>query len=123
VERPDTGKKASACASQSARAAIAFSNHYYTLLMAAACGPDGRVVACEPNPVLAETYQPQNLALNGFYHGVEICSKVSGNGSAGSRTSGPCSASTGGPLWSGTPSHASRASGTHSFPTQSTWTT
>jgi|DewCreStandDraft_2_1066082.scaffolds.fasta_scaffold02494_4 FkbM family methyltransferase len=52
---------------------------YYTLLMAAACGPEGRVVACEPNPVLAETYLPQNLALNGFYHGVEICPKVIGN--------------------------------------------
>jgi FkbM family methyltransferase len=52
---------------------------YYTLLMAAACGPEGRVVACEPNPLLAETYLPQNLALNGFYHGVEICPKVIGN--------------------------------------------
>jgi FkbM family methyltransferase len=52
---------------------------YYTLLMAAACGPEGRVVACEPNPLLAETYLPQNLALNGFHHGVEICPKVVGN--------------------------------------------
>jgi FkbM family methyltransferase len=52
---------------------------YYTLLLAAACGPKGRVVACEPNPLLAETYLPQNLALNGFYHGVEICPKVIGN--------------------------------------------
>jgi FkbM family methyltransferase len=52
---------------------------YYTLLMAAACGPEGRVVACEPNPVLVETYLPQNLALNGFYHGVEICPNVIGN--------------------------------------------
>ncbi|MFN4261634.1 MAG: FkbM family methyltransferase [Gemmataceae bacterium] len=52
---------------------------YYTLLMAGACGPTGRVVACEPNPLLAETYLPQNLALNGFYHGVEICPKVVGN--------------------------------------------
>jgi FkbM family methyltransferase len=52
---------------------------YYTLLMAAACGPEGRVVACEPNPLLAGTYLPQNLALNGFYHDVEICSKVVGN--------------------------------------------
>ncbi len=52
---------------------------YYTLLMAAACGPEGRVVACEPNPLLAETYLPQNMALNGFYHGVEICPKVIGN--------------------------------------------
>lgn len=52
---------------------------YYTLLMTGACGPEGRVVACEPNPILAETYLPQNLALNGFYHGVEICPKVVGN--------------------------------------------
>jgi FkbM family methyltransferase len=52
---------------------------YYTLLMAAACGPEGRVVACEPNPILTETYLPQNLALNGFYHGVEICPKVISN--------------------------------------------
>jgi FkbM family methyltransferase len=28
---------------------------------------------------LVETYLPQNLALNGFYHGVEICPKVVGN--------------------------------------------
>lgn len=52
---------------------------YYTLLMAAACGAEGRVVACEPNPLLAETYLPQNLKLNGFYQGVEICPKVIGN--------------------------------------------
>jgi FkbM family methyltransferase len=52
---------------------------YYTLLMAAACGAEGRVVACEPNPLLAGTYLPQNLALNGFHHGVEICPKVIGN--------------------------------------------
>lgn len=52
---------------------------YYTLLMAAACGAEGRVVACEPNPLLAETHLPQNLALNGFYHGVEVCPKVVGN--------------------------------------------
>jgi FkbM family methyltransferase len=52
---------------------------YYTLLMTAACGPEGRVVACEPNPLLAETYLPQNLKLNGFYQGVEICPKVVGN--------------------------------------------
>jgi FkbM family methyltransferase len=49
---------------------------YYTLLFAAACGPEGRVIACEPNPLLAERYLPQNLALNGFYHGVDVCPKV-----------------------------------------------
>ena len=37
------------------------------------------MAACEPNPLLAGTYLPQNLALNGFYHGVEICLKVVGN--------------------------------------------
>jgi FkbM family methyltransferase len=52
---------------------------YYSVIMAAACGPEGRVLACEPNPLLAGTYLPQNLALNGFYHGVEICPKVIGN--------------------------------------------
>jgi FkbM family methyltransferase len=52
---------------------------YYTLLMAGACGPEGRLVACEPNPLLAEVYLPQNLALNGFYQGVEICPKAVGN--------------------------------------------
>ncbi len=50
---------------------------YYTLVMASAC-PGGRVVACEPNPLLAKTYLPQNLALNGFY-GVDVCPKVIGN--------------------------------------------
>jgi FkbM family methyltransferase len=52
---------------------------YYTLLMAAACGPEGRVVACEPSPLLAETYLPRNLALNGFQNRVEICPKAVGN--------------------------------------------
>jgi hypothetical protein len=49
---------------------------YYTLLMAGACGPEGRVAACEPNPLLAETYLPQNLALNGFYHGARALDPV-----------------------------------------------
>jgi FkbM family methyltransferase len=52
---------------------------YYTLLMARVCGFEGRVVACEPNPLLARMYLPQNLALNGFCHEVEICSKVISN--------------------------------------------
>ncbi|GIW91252.1 MAG: hypothetical protein KatS3mg109_1684 [Pirellulaceae bacterium] len=51
---------------------------YYTLLMALACGREGRVLACEPNPLLAETYLPQNLALNGCREQVEICQKVIG---------------------------------------------
>jgi FkbM family methyltransferase len=51
---------------------------YYTLLMALACGGDGRVLACEPNPLLAETYLPGNLALNGCREQVEICPKVIG---------------------------------------------
>ncbi|MBM3982760.1 MAG: FkbM family methyltransferase [Planctomycetes bacterium] len=52
---------------------------YYTLLMAAGVGPQGRVAACEPNPLLAGSYLPQNLALNGHHHGVEVCPKVVGN--------------------------------------------
>jgi FkbM family methyltransferase len=52
---------------------------YYTLLMASVCSATGRVVACEPNPLLAKTYLPQNLALNGFHHGVEICPRVVSN--------------------------------------------
>jgi len=52
---------------------------YYSVLMAAACGRGGRVLACEPNPLLAETYVPGNLALNGFQDRVEICQKVIGN--------------------------------------------
>jgi FkbM family methyltransferase len=36
-------------------------------------------LACEPNPLLAETYVPENLALNGFQDRVEICQKVIGN--------------------------------------------
>jgi len=51
---------------------------YYTLLMTAGCGSEGRVVACEPNPLLAETYLPQTLYLNGFRF-VEVCPKVIGN--------------------------------------------
>jgi FkbM family methyltransferase len=52
---------------------------YYTLLMASNCGAQGRVAACEPNPLLAENYLPRNLALNGIYHGVEIVPKVVGD--------------------------------------------
>jgi FkbM family methyltransferase len=55
---------------------------YYTLLMAAACERVGRVLACEPNPLLAEAYLPGNLALNGFRDRVEICQKVIGNSNA-----------------------------------------
>lgn len=46
--------------------------------MALACGREGRVLACEPNPLLAETYLPGNLALNGCREQVEICQKVIG---------------------------------------------
>jgi FkbM family methyltransferase len=52
---------------------------YYTLLMAGACERGGRVMACEPNPLLAGTYLPGNVALNGFRDRVEICQKVIGN--------------------------------------------
>ena len=46
---------------------------YYTILMAEAVGPDGHVLACEPNPLLADTYLPDNLALCGKRTTVEIC--------------------------------------------------
>lgn len=52
---------------------------YCTLFMAAGCGPAGRIVACAPNPILTETYLPQNLALNGCNDRVEICPKAVGN--------------------------------------------
>ena len=51
---------------------------YYSVLMALACGREGRVLACEPNPLLAETYLPGNLTLNGCRDQVEICQKVIG---------------------------------------------
>ncbi len=40
---------------------------------------EGRVLACEPNPLLAEAYLPANVALNGCCEQVEICQKVIGN--------------------------------------------
>ena len=46
---------------------------YYTLLMAAAAGPEGRVLACEPHPLLAEQLLPANLTLNGFESRVAVC--------------------------------------------------
>ncbi len=49
------------------------------LLMEAACGREGRLLASEPNPLVAKAYLPANLALNGVYHGVEIRPKVVGN--------------------------------------------
>jgi FkbM family methyltransferase len=52
---------------------------YYTLLMAGACQRGGRVLACEPNSLLAQTYLPGNVALNGFRDRVEICQKVIGD--------------------------------------------
>ena len=38
---------------------------YYSILMAEAVGPDGFVLACEPNLLLSRTYLPDNLALCG----------------------------------------------------------
>jgi FkbM family methyltransferase len=52
---------------------------YYTLLMALASGREERVLACDPNPLLAETYLPTNLALNGCREHVKICQKVIGS--------------------------------------------
>lgn len=46
--------------------------------MALARGAQRRVAACEPNPLLAETYLPGNLALNGCREQVEICDKAIG---------------------------------------------
>jgi len=47
--------------------------------MAGLVGAEGRVVACEPNPLLASDNLPMNLALNGFQKTVEISSKAVGN--------------------------------------------
>jgi FkbM family methyltransferase len=49
---------------------------YYSILMADGCLPGGRVAACEPNPLLAETYLPRNLRLNGFFSNVDVVQKV-----------------------------------------------
>lgn len=46
---------------------------YYSILMAEAVGPDGFVLACEPNPLLSGTYLPDNLALCGKRTTVEVC--------------------------------------------------
>jgi FkbM family methyltransferase len=46
---------------------------YYTLLMAAAVGPEGRVMACEPHPLLSQHMLPAALTLNGFASRVDIC--------------------------------------------------
>ncbi|GIW80409.1 MAG: hypothetical protein KatS3mg105_2216 [Gemmatales bacterium] len=52
---------------------------YYTLLMAAVCGAEGRVVACEPNPLLAENFLPWNIAVNGFADRIQIFPKAIGD--------------------------------------------
>ena len=52
--------------------------NYGSVLMALACGRGGRVLACEPNPLLAETYLSGNLALDGCRDQVEICQRVIG---------------------------------------------
>lgn len=49
---------------------------YYTLLMASICGPNGHVLACEPNPVLSKEFLPQNIALNSYHDRVDICSLI-----------------------------------------------
>lgn len=46
---------------------------YYTLLMAAAAGREGRVLACEPHPLLAEQFLPANLTINALESRVDIC--------------------------------------------------
>jgi FkbM family methyltransferase len=52
---------------------------YYALLMAGLAGPEGRVAAFEPIPLLAKDYLPKNLALNGVEQFVEVCPKAVGN--------------------------------------------
>ncbi|GIW78778.1 MAG: hypothetical protein KatS3mg105_0585 [Gemmatales bacterium] len=47
--------------------------------MAAAVGAEGRVLACEPKPLLAERYLPWNIAVNGFADRVQICPKAVGD--------------------------------------------
>jgi FkbM family methyltransferase len=49
---------------------------YYTLLMAAAVGPNGRVLACEPNQALIDGFLSKNIEVNGFGKRIEICPKV-----------------------------------------------
>jgi len=44
---------------------------YYAVLLADLVGPEGRVVAVEPNPRLA-TLCARSLALNGFWHNAEV---------------------------------------------------
>jgi FkbM family methyltransferase len=52
---------------------------YYTLLMAAAAGSEGRVLACEPHPLLAEQFLPANLTINALESRVEICGLAIGD--------------------------------------------
>ncbi|WP_368415597.1 FkbM family methyltransferase [Falsiroseomonas sp.] len=44
---------------------------YYAVLMADLVGPEGRVLALEPNPRLA-TLCARSLSLNGFWHNAEV---------------------------------------------------
>jgi FkbM family methyltransferase len=44
---------------------------YYAVMMADLVGPEGRVLALEPNPRLA-TLCARSLALNGFWHNAEV---------------------------------------------------
>lgn len=76
---------------------------YYTLLMAAACERGGRVLACEPNPLLAETYLPRNVALNGFQERVEVCGRSSGTSTTSRWTSFCTTATTEHPRWNAGP--------------------
>lgn len=44
---------------------------YFSVLLADLVGPDGRVVAVEPNPRMAQLTE-RNLALNGFWHTARV---------------------------------------------------
>jgi FkbM family methyltransferase len=53
---------------------------YYALLMAELCGPDGKVIAVEPNPATAELLSA-TLAINGFAGRSEVLALALGDGS------------------------------------------
>lgn len=58
---------------------------YYTLLFADLVGPDGRVVAVEPNPAAAELLG-RSVFLNGFGGRTRICEAAAGAADGGTAT-------------------------------------
>lgn len=51
---------------------------YFTVVMAALCGPRGRIISIEPNPVAARHLQ-ESIALNGFRDRVDFHAVVLGD--------------------------------------------